>query len=1511
MLAYYTPKIKSIQMDDISDQQRLGLYTPELEKDSCGVGLVCDLKARPTRYIVDSALTILENMEHRGAYGAEKNTGDGAGILVQIPHEFFRTFSIAFSKNMPDQRSYGVGMFFFPKDPVKKEFCKTIIKKFVHMYNMVTFMTREVPVDSSMIGSMSKETEPDMEQWFVKLTNTAIEEDLEKQLFFLRSSILNDAYQQNAALIDDFYISSFSSMTIVYKGQLSAVQLRSYFLDLQDNNFSSAIAIVHSRFSTNTIPKWKLAQPFRCISHNGEINTIQGNINWWRAREKQLNLSDTFDSKLKNVLPICDPYISDSGNFDNVAEFLLRSGRSLPHALMMMIPEAWQNDDGLPEYKKAFYEYHDAIMEPWDGPASICFTDGNIVGAALDRNGLRPSRYVLTDDDIVILGSEAGCLPIDPSKVVLKSRLEPGRMLVIDLDEQRIISDEEVKSTICERLPYREWLDKNAIDLDALEFEHGIQENEMDPISTLKKQIAYGFSLEDEDLILASMAIAGKEPIGSMGADIPLAILSKIAQHPSNYFKQQFAQVTNPPIDSLREKFYMSLKTFLGGTGKILNIGASESEILRLNSPILTSANFRKLEGFTHPKFSFARVSLLFKEEEGIEAALNRINNEVEMAAFDNTIICLSDEGINQSCLAVPSLLALGCVHHFMISRGKRKRISLIVDGGDILETHHFATLLSFGADAIFPRMAYESCRAIAQKNDGMNVKDLIHSYTQAAEKGLLKIMSKLGISTINSYRGAQTFEALGIAQVVVDKCFRGTISRIGGLDFDGFQKELKAKHSLAFGFANNDALPDIGLQQWKKKGEYHLFNPQSIHLLQHATRLNDEKTYRLFAKEVDKVSRNASTLRSFLKIRKGIKPISIEEVEPIESILKRFATGAMSFGSISEEAHSTLAIAMNRIGGKSNSGEGGEDEKRFDLLDNGDSKMSAIKQVASGRFGVTMNYLTNAKELQIKMAQGAKPGEGGQLPGHKVDKNIARVRNSTPGVGLISPPPHHDIYSIEDLAQLIFDLKNANRKSRISVKLVSKMGVGVIASGVTKAHADHILISGADGGTGASPLSSVRHAGLPWELGLSEAHQTLVKNRLRDRVVLQADGQMRTGRDLAIATMLGAEEWGIATAALVVEGCILMRKCHLNTCPVGIATQDPQLRQKFNGKVDHLVNYFHFLANHLREIMADLGVRSVDELVGRSDLLEVAHTATHWKTKELNLQALLYQFDPGNDQSLYASKEQDHELEHILDRELIKETIETIASGGRIEKSFKIGNTDRAVGTMLSNEIAKVYGSEGLEDESINIHFRGSAGQSFGAFASRGLSFILEGEANDYFAKGLSGAILVLYTDRDNKFESSQNIIMGNVGLYGATSGEVYINGIAGDRFGVRNSGAHAVVEGIGHNGCEYMTGGSVVVLGSIGKNFGAGMSGGYAYIYKCEEESNINTEMVYIESLEIEDELFLKQKIEAHHKRTGSEVAGGILDTWIRAKSDFIKIFPKELKSILKLKSKEKVLA
>ncbi len=1486
------------------NKQKHGLYTRQLESDSCGVGMLCNINGLHSHYVITNSLTMLENMEHRGAYGAEKNSGDGAGILTAIPHKLFKGQALESGIKLPEIGSYGVGMFFMPKDPLKKEFCRSIIRKQLEKIDKSVLMIRPVPVDNSMVGSTALSAEPDMEQWFIDYSGFEKELNLETDLFLLRSIILNDVYSQDKSLVDDFYASSFSSKTIVYKGQLSAIQLRSYFKDLQEKDYESNFAIVHSRFSTNTVPKWKLAQPFRCISHNGEINTIKGNLNWWEAREKQLK---EFDETRKPVFPVCNSNLSDSGNFDKVAEYIAKSGRSLPKVIMMMMPEAWQNDMEMPAYKKAFYTYHDAIMEPWDGPASICFSDGDIAGAALDRNGLRPSRYSVTSDGFIVLASEAGCMPLNEASIVKKGRLKPGEMLLVDFKAKQIIYDQAIKENICREHPYQNWIEKRTHFLDDRSYR--IPSHRMIASSDIlrKKKIAFGFSNEDEKLIINTMAIHSKEPIGSMGADIPLAVLSKKPQHISNYFKQQFAQVTNPPIDSIREEFFMSLKTFLGGSGALLGTSESEADLVRLDSPILGEEGFEELQKLDRDSFRFIRISLAYTKSEGLEAALDRVVDSVDKLSEYFNIICLCDSDLDEKHLSIPTLLATGGIHHALIEKGKRKQVSLIIEGGDVWETHHFATLISYGADAVFPYMAYQCCRSLAGKMKDIQAHELIRSYKKAAEKGLLKIMAKLGVSTVNSYKGAKTFEILGLNNTVVEKCFRGTISRIGGLDFEDLQREQTMKHTLAFTTSDHNLdLPNAGIHQWKRKGEYHLFNPTSIHLLQHATKLNDYKTYKAFTQEIDEVSKNASTLRSYLRIEGRQKPISIDQVEPVEDIFKRFATGAMSFGSLSYEAHTTLAKAMNRIGGKSNSGEGGEDESRFKPADKQNNMNSAIKQIASGRFGVTINYLSNAVELQIKMAQGAKPGEGGQLPGHKVDDNIARVRKSTPGVGLISPPPHHDIYSIEDLAQLIYDLKNANRNARISVKLVSKAGVGVIASGVTKAMADHILISGADGGTGASPLSSIRHAGLPWELGLSETHQTLLKNKLRDRVVLQTDGQLRTGRDLAIASMLGADEWGIATAALVVEGCILMRKCHLNTCPVGIATQDPDLRERFAGKVEHLVNYFHFLAQDLREIMASLGVSKVRDLIGRTDLLRIDHTEDYWKTKNLDLEVMLHQFDPGPNQTLYASKGQDHRLEDVLDKALIEFAELNRSKIYHINKFFEIKSTDRAVGTMLSNEIARRFGSDALGDNTIRMHFRGSAGQSFAAFGAQGLHFTLEGEANDYMGKGLSGARIALLPDRKNRLKSEENIIVGNVCLYGATSGNVFINGLAGDRFCVRNSGANAVVEGIGDNGCEYMTGGSVIILGPVGRNFGAGMSGGLAYIYdgNVNNLECINREMVLIETMGIEDHLFVQNQLKEHVKLTSSAKATKLLNNWQREKKRFYKVFPKEFKAILELK-------
>ena len=1493
----------------MKDGEQQGLYVPQLEKDSCGTGLIANLDSKASHTLVDNALTILENMEHRGACGCDPESGDGAGILVHVPHSFFKTQELSFV--LPEEGKYGVGMCFFPTDGDLIEALMEYIERCSEENGLEYLGYREVPVDSSVLGEASAASQPEIRQLFFKPKMDIVRKELDKKLLVFRKSVHHKAHNNLPDLIDDFYFSSISSRTMIMKGQLTSWQVRLFYKDLQDPRFESAIALVHSRFSTNTIPKWKLAQPFRMISHNGEINTIMGNANWWRAKEKFLNTDAFSDKELEDVLPLFYKRSSDSSIFDTVFEFLVFSGRSVPHALMMMIPEAWQNAKNIEDYKKAFYEYHEAHIEPWDGPASICFTDGTVIGATLDRNGLRPSRYMLTDDNVLIMASETGVLPVDPAKVVYKSRLEPGKILIADLDEGKIIGDEKLKEIICTKHPYGEWVDQSKVHIDDVESED--REEQHDPFALIQHKLAHGFTSEDEQLIISAMSTNAKEPIGSMGADIPPAVLSRYAQHIANYFKQQFAQVTNPPIDPLREAEFMTLKCALGGAEDICNITENTAKFIRLDSPILDSRTFQKINGIKHDYFKSVEIDCTFNQDykEGdLFKSLVLIRNKVaDLVDEGINIFILSNRHINQDRVPIPSLIIAGAVHQFLIDEGKRHKASLIVDGGDILETHHCATCISYGADAVYPRLALKTVNELHEigKLNQYTSEEYQAKYIKAINKGLLKVMSKLGISTIQSYKGAQTFEALGISTEVVDVCFTGTISRIEGMKFDDLAKEALVKHKLAFEDQQANELIDLGIYQWKRRGEYHLFNPQSVHLLQQSTKTNDYDMYKKYTQTINNQSSSAVTLRSILDFDNR-SPIPLSEVESAENILKRFATGAMSFGSISHEAHTTLAKAMNRIGGKSNSGEGGEDEIRFKKLENGDWERSAIKQVASGRFGVTINYLTNCDELQIKMAQGAKPGEGGQLPGHKVNDWIAKVRHSTPGVGLISPPPHHDIYSIEDLAQLIFDLKNANRKARISVKLVSKAGVGIIASGVAKGHADHILIAGADGGTGASPLSSIRHAGLPWELGLAETHQTLVQNKIRDRVTIQCDGQIRTGRDMAIATLLGAEEWGIATAALVVEGCILMRKCHLNTCPVGIATQDESLRKKFTGEVDHVVNFFKFLAEDMREIMAELGFRTINEMVGQTHKLKIRDNVEHWKMKNLDLSPLLFRSEYAGKVGEFKSVEQDHEIENVLDRKLISYADLAIEDKVAIQSIFEIKNTDRAVGAMLSNEIAKKYGSSGLEDDSISFRFRGYAGQSFGAFAAKGITFTVEGDTNDYFGKGLSGAKLIVVTDRNAKFEPSENIIIGNVALYGATSGEAYIKGVAGERFCVRNSGATAVVEGIGAHGCEYMTGGLAIILGEIGRNFGAGMSGGVAYIYDPEstQSQNCNTEMIFLEKPVEEDYETMRTYIRNHFKHTGSLRALEILQNWDQAKDHFLKIMPKEYKAVLEMRKK-----
>ena len=1508
------PRQPDLQAASGAEQQ--SLYCPNLESDACGTGLIANLDGVPTHDLIEDALSMLVNMEHRGACGCEPNSGDGAGILIQMPHEFLVDKCRENGFDLPAFGEYGAGMVFFPAEKHLSEQCRFLFDDYIDELGLVRLGYRKVRTDNEEVGATSKSVEPRMEQVFVAPKEQMEPAALERRLFVLRKYAVHNIHLTYPQTKDHFYIASFSYKTMVYKGQLTTWQLRPYFPDLQDVRCKSAIALIHSRFSTNTLPKWKLAQPFRMIAHNGEINTVKGNLNWWKSKESLLKSNKFTSDELEKLLPVCGDQLSDSGNFDNVLEFLVLNGFSLPHALMMMIPEAWQNDGQMPDYKKAFYEYHKTMMEPWDGPASICFTDGILVGATLDRNGLRPSRYCLTEDNRLIVASEAGALPIDQTKVILKGRLQPGRILIADLQEHRVIGDEELKETICRRLPYREWLAANRLTLDDLPL-HERPGTSLDKKTLFRLQQLHGFTKEDLKVIIEPMIKVGKDPIGSMGADIPLACLSQQSQHLSNYFKQLFAQVTNPPIDPIRERSVMSLFAMLGGADNVLDVKPERARFIHLDKPLLTNNEIAKIKELHHPHYRTGVVDAIFKvggQAGRLKAAIDHICAMAEdLVRNGHNILVISDRQADTYYAPIPSLLATGAIHHHLVRTGLRAQTSLVIEAGDVRETHHFATLIGYGASAINPYLTYATISDLYQHSvfDQEKSRDYyIDVYNKAVGKGLLKIMSKIGISTLQSYQGAQIFEALGVSKEVVDHCFTGTVSRIEGVGFDGIAKESLVRHDLAY---PQQAIPNPqlsvgGVYQWKRRGEAHLFNPKSIHHLQVAARTNDYTSYKKYAAEINSQTEKALTLRGLLAFRKG-DPIPLDQVEPAEKIMTRFATGAMSFGSISWEAHTTLAIAMNRIGGRSNSGEGGEDEVRYQLDDAGNNLNSATKQVASGRFGVTSHYLSQASELQIKMAQGAKPGEGGQLPGHKVDDWIGRVRHSTPGVGLISPPPHHDIYSIEDLAQLIFDLKNANREARINVKLVSKAGVGIIASGVAKAHADAILISGYDGGTGASPLSSIRHAGLPWELGLAESHQTLVKNKLRDRVVLQTDGQLRTGRDLAIATLLGAEEWGVATAALVVEGCIMMRKCHVNTCPVGIATQNPELRKRFTGKSEHVINFFRFLAEDLREIMAELGFRTVNEMVGHVDRLKVNQEIAYWKYRELDLRPLLYKEPVGDEVGQYKRIPQDHGIDKILDRDLIAHAQPALTAAQRVTSTFSIKNTDRAVGTMLSYEISKQWMGEGLPDASIQYRFRGSAGQSFGAFGAAGIEFTLEGEANDYFGKGLSGGRLIVVPDRGATFDPATNIIIGNVAFYGATDGEAYIKGMAGERFAVRNSGVKTVVEGIGDHGCEYMTGGLVVVLGKTGKNFAAGMSGGMAYIFDEDKtfSERLNTEMVELEPLNTDDQQLLRQMIRNHFAYTSSKTALAMLNDWEQNLGKFVKVMPRDYKAVLERKQEK----
>lgn len=1501
----------------MKEENNSGLYTADLEHDSCGVGFIANIKGRKSHQIVQDGLTMLSRMAHRGACGCEPNTGDGAGILIQVPHEFLLGECTRIGIRLPRFGEYGVGLIFFPAEERVREECRKVLERQIKKMNLVLLGYRPVPTHNDSVGETARSAEPIMEQIFIKRPEAiASPDDFERKLFVLRKFVTHLITDSVKGVNNQFYFSSLSYKTIAYKGMLTSDQVKLYFPDLDNELVVSAFAVIHSRFSTNTFPSWRLAQPFRFIAHNGEINTIQGNINWLRSKEAFFASNKFTREELDMILPICNPKQSDSSNLDNVIELLVHSGRSLPHVMMMLIPEVWDGNESMSKHKRDFYEYHANLMEPWDGPASITFTDGKIVGAMLDRNGLRPSRFVVTNDDRVIMASEAGVLDVDQSTVVRKGRLQPGKMFIVDMEQEKLLDDDELKASICKAQPYGQWLEENKVRLEDLP-EPGGSYHKYDPRTFLKRQISFGVTSEDLRLVVTQMCTNGKEAIGSMGSDIPLAFLSNHAQHFSSYFKQRFAQVTNPPIDPIRERMVMSLTTHVGGSLNLLDESPEHCITLELPSPILSNNQVEKIRYIDHKHLQTKTIFTYFRangQAGALADGLERVCEYVHDAIDDGyTIIILSDRSFDSGHAQIPSLLATSAVHHYLIRHGLRGKVGLIVEAGDVWETHHYATLLGYGASGVNPYLMYQTIHDLKKKNllpDSLTEEKAIANYTKAVEGELLKIMSKMGISTLQSYHGAQIFEALGISSEVVNTHFTGTISRLEGMTLDDIAEEALIKHRFAFPETQNikPRLASGGYYQWRQRGETHLFNPQTIHLLQQATKNNDYSQFKKYSKLIDDQSEKAITLRSLLQFKKK-KSIPLSEVEPKEDIFKRFATGAMSFGSISYEAHHTLAIAMNRIGGKSNSGEGGEDEMRFTRKENGDWENSAIKQVASGRFGVTSHYLSSAQELQIKMAQGAKPGEGGQLPGHKVDDWIARVRHSTPGVGLISPPPHHDIYSIEDLAQLIFDLKNANREARISVKLVSEAGVGTIASGVAKAHADVILIAGHDGGTGASPLSSIRHTGLPWELGIAETHQTLVKNKLRGRVALQVDGQIRTGRDLAVAALLGAEEWGVATAALVTTGCIMMRKCHLNTCPVGIATQNKELRALFTGKPEYVVNLFTFLAEELREIMAELGFRTVNEMVGQVNYLDPSSAIGKKKFSSIDLSALLHKEKSNLDTALYKQEEQDHGIENILDRELIKVASPALEKFESVKKEFSINNQDRAVGAMLSNEISKKLGAPGLPDGTIHFKFKGTAGQSFGAFSAKGLTLELEGDANDYVGKGLSGARLVIYPDRSSTFKANDNIVIGNVAFYGATSGEAYIRGLAGERFCVRNSGARVVVEGVGDHGCEYMTGGIAVILGPAGRNFAAGMSGGVAYVYDADRtfSSNCNMEMVLLDTLESDDIKAIKSMISEHARLTGSDVAHHLLDNWDLNSARFIKVMPLDYKRVLEAKKKQ----
>ncbi|NUN65514.1 glutamate synthase large subunit [Pseudanabaena biceps] len=1485
-----------------------GLYDPQFEHDACGVGFIVHKSGKKSHAIIEQGLTILENLEHRGACGCETNTGDGAGILMQIPHKFLVKVAAAENITLPAVGQYGVGMVYASPDPESRKNGRETFEKLVATEGLKVLGWRDVPTDNSSLGATAQSSEPFMQQVFIARSANLVDDlAFDRKLYVIRKLAHTAIRSSN---IDAYwYPSSLSCRTLVYKGMLMTAQVGQYFAhDLHDPDMESALALVHSRFSTNTFPSWERSHPYRYIAHNGEINTLRGNTNWMIARQSMFE-SDLFGDDISKIKPVINIDGSDSTIFDNALELLVLAGRSLPHAMMMMIPEPWTAHESMSDEKKAFYEYHSCLMEPWDGPASIAFTDGTMIGAVLDRNGLRPSRYYVTKDDLVIFASEAGVLNIAPEMIESKGRLQPGRMFLVNMEEGRIVADEEIKHQIATEQPYREWINQHMVDIANLK-DGDATETEAIPLT--QRQMAFGYSFEDLRLLLTPMARDGVEAIGAMGTDTPLAILSNRSKLLYDYFQQLFAQVTNPPIDSIREEIITSAETTIGAERNLLKPEPESCHLIELKTPILSDAELAKLKHINEGGFKSVTLSTLFNPKDGVnglESVISHICELADQAIADGVnILILSDRGVNPDNAPIPALLAVSGLHHHLIRTGTRTRVGLVLESGEPREVHHFALLIGYGCGAINPYLAFETIKDMIDQHLLVNVdyKTAVKNFIKSATKGVTKVASKIGISTIQSYRGAQIFEAVGLNQDVIKKYFTWTASRIEGADLEVIAKEAIARHTHAFPDrpASGNTLDVGGDYQWRKDGEAHLFSPETIHALQKAVREGNYELFKKYSALVNEQNQQHYTLRGLLDF-KSRESIPLEEVEPIESILSRFKTGAMSYGSISKEAHETLAIAMNRIGGKSNTGEGGEDPERYTWTnEQGDSKNSAIKQVASGRFGVTSLYLSQAKEIQIKMAQGAKPGEGGQLPGKKVYPWIAKVRHSTTGVGLISPPPHHDIYSIEDLAELIHDLKNANRAARISVKLVSEVGVGTIAAGVSKAHADVVLISGYDGGTGASPQTSIKHAGLPWELGLAETHQTLVLNNLRSRIVVETDGQMKTGRDVVIAALLGAEEFGFATAPLVTLGCIMMRVCHLNTCPVGVATQDPQLREKFTGDPAHTVNFMTFIAMEVRELMAKLGFRTLDEMVGRTEVLEAKQAVEHWKLKGLDFSKILYQPEVGEDVGRYCQIPQDHGLDKSLDMTLLLDLCQAaIVDGEPIHETVPIRNINRAVGTILGNEITKRHW-EGLPDDTVHLHFQGTAGQSFGAFVPSGVTMELEGDTNDYLGKGLSGGKIILYPDKASTFVAEENVIAGNVALYGATSGEVYIRGIAGERFAVRNSGVNAVVEGIGDHGCEYMTGGKVVVLGLTGRNFAAGMSGGIAYILDESGDfaTRCNTSMVGLEKLEDSEEIKnLQQLIQQHVDYTESAIGERVLADWNAIAPKFVKVMPKDYKRVL----------